>query len=33
MMRQAISKATSAISVPVTGPLTDDKLRALYSLR
>jgi integrase/recombinase XerD len=33
MMRQAISKATPAISVPVTGPLTEDKLQALYSLR
>jgi hypothetical protein len=33
MMRQAISKATPAISVPVTDPLTEDKLQALYSLR
>ena len=33
MMRQAISKATPAISVPVTEPLTEDKLQALYSLR
>src|SRR6266568_867891 len=33
MMRQAISKATPAISVPVTDPLTEDKLQALCSLR
>jgi site-specific recombinase XerD len=33
IMRQAISKATPAISVPVTDPLTEDKLQALYSLR
>jgi hypothetical protein len=33
MMRQAISKATPAIGVPVTDPLTEDKLQALYSLR
>ncbi len=33
MMRQAISKATPAISVPVTDPLTEEKLQALYSLR
>jgi hypothetical protein len=33
MMRQAISKATPAISIPVTDPLTEDKLQALYSLR
>ena len=26
-------KATPAISVPVTDPLTEDKLQALYSLR
>jgi hypothetical protein len=32
-MRQAITKATPAISVPVTDPLTEDKLQALYSLR
>jgi integrase/recombinase XerD len=33
MMRQAIIKATPAISVPVTDPLTEDKLQALHSLR
>jgi len=33
MMRQAITKATPAISVPITDPLTEDKLQALYSLR
>jgi integrase/recombinase XerD len=33
MMRQAITKATPAISIPVTEPLTEDKLQALYSLR
>jgi integrase/recombinase XerD len=33
MMRQAISKATPAISTPATGPLTEDQLQALYSLR
>ena len=33
MMRQAITKATPAISVPVTEALTDQKLQALYSLR
>jgi hypothetical protein len=33
MMRQAITKATPAISVPATEPLTEDKLQALYSLR
>ncbi len=33
MMRQAISKATPAISTPVTDPLTEDQLQALYSLR
>ena len=33
MMRQAITKATPAISVPVTEPLTNEKLQALYSLR
>jgi site-specific recombinase XerD len=33
MMRQAISKATPAINAPVTGPLTEDKLQALYSLQ
>jgi integrase/recombinase XerD len=33
MMRQAISAATPAINVPVTEPLTEDKLKALYSLR
>ena len=33
MMRQAISAATPAINVPVTEPLTADKLKALYSLR
>jgi integrase/recombinase XerD len=33
MMRQAISKATPAINAPVTDPLTEDKLKALYSLR
>ena len=31
MMRQAISKATPAINVPVTDPLTEDELQALYS--
>ena len=30
---QAITKATPAISVPITDPLTEDKLQALYSLR
>jgi hypothetical protein len=33
MMRQAISKATPAISTPVADPLTEDQLQALYSLR
>jgi site-specific recombinase XerD len=33
MMRQAISKATPAISSLATEPLTQDKLQALYSLR
>jgi len=33
MMRQAISKATPAINDPDTGPLTEDQLNALYSLR
>src|SRR6267154_1021636 len=33
MMREAITKATPAISVPVTEPLTDEKLHALYILR
>jgi integrase/recombinase XerD len=33
MMRQAITKATPAINVPVTDPLTEDQLQALYSLR
>ncbi|MGH3396155.1 MAG: tyrosine-type recombinase/integrase [Streptosporangiaceae bacterium] len=33
MMRQAISAATPAINAPVTDPLTEDKLQALYSLR
>ena len=33
MMRAAISKATPAINAPVTEPLTQDKLKALYSLR
>jgi hypothetical protein len=33
MMRQAITKATPAISVPVTDPLTEEKLQVLYSLR
>jgi hypothetical protein len=33
MMRQAITKATPATSVPVTDPLTEDKLQALCSLR
>jgi integrase/recombinase XerD len=33
MMRQAITKATPAIDIPVTQPLTEDKLKALYSLR
>jgi len=33
MMRQAISAATPAINAPATEPLTEDKLKALYSLR
>jgi site-specific recombinase XerD len=33
MMRQAISKATPATGTPVTEPLTEDQLQALYSLR
>ncbi len=33
MMRQAISAATPAISAPAADPLTEDKLKALYSLR
>jgi hypothetical protein len=30
MMREAISKATPAISTPVTDPLTENQLQALY---
>ena len=33
MMRQAIAKATPAISATVTEPLTHDQVQALYSLR
>ena len=33
MMREAINAATPAINTPPTLPLTDDRLRALYSLR
>ena len=33
MMREAINAATPAIDTPPTVPLTDDRLRALYSLR
>jgi site-specific recombinase XerD len=33
MMREAINAATPAINTPATDPLTEDKLRALYSLR
>ena len=33
MMREAINAATPAIDNPPTVPLTDDRLRALYSLR
>ena len=33
MMREAINAATPAIDTPPTLPLTDDRLRALYSLR
>jgi hypothetical protein len=33
MMRAAISAATPAINAPATDLLSDDKLKALYSLR
>ena len=33
MMRQAIAKATPAVSAAVTEPLTEDQIQALYSLR
>ena len=33
MMRQAIAKATPAVTAAITEPLTEDQLQVLYSLR
>jgi integrase/recombinase XerD len=33
MMRNAVNAATPAITTPITQPLTEEALRALYSLR
>ncbi len=33
MMRKAVNAATPAIATPTTQPLTEEALRALYSLR
>ena len=33
MMRQAIAKATPAVTAAITEPLTEGQLQVLYSLR